>query len=411
MTLKVGRRDDATWLLAFAAGHVAIFAGLFRGAYTMPFSGTGLYYEYGSALVAGQVPYRDFLVEYPPFALVFFTLPRLIDASFRWYYVAYQAQVVLFDLVALGALYVARDRSRPAWWMLGAYTAAVLAVGPIMLQQYDVFPAAFTVLAVVCYSRKRDTAAWVFLALGVMTKAYPLLIAPVFLLFDWRRGTHVRDLRRAAVAFAGTCFVVVLPLLVIAPTSLARMLAFHAERGIHLDSTYGSLAAAAGVLNVTLVHIELTFRSWNVAGPFASTLSKLSTPLLGVLLLGAYAFIATCIRAVDAANLRDARLVGTCAALVLSAGLVGSKVLSPQYLVWLVPLLPLMLPPRRYAAWGVFALIGILTYYIYPLHYPELLQLNGLAIAALAVRNLLLVTLTLVVADSLRLATRSPAAQ
>lgn len=403
MKLRVGARDDVAWLLGFAALHVAIFAGLFGRGYNMPFSGTGLFYDYGSALVAGQVPYRDYFVEYPPFALVFFTLPRLVGATFHWYYVAYQTQVVLFDLITLGALYAARDHSRPPWEILAPYTVAVLAVGPIILEQFDIFPAAFTLLAVVYYSRSRDTAAWIFLALGVMTKVYPLLIAPVFLLLDWRRGLRVRDVGRAAIAFTATCFVVVLPLLVIAPTSLTRMLAFHAQRGIHLDSTYGSLAMVMDALNVSYVHVVFTFRSWNLAGPVPDVLTRLSTPLLGVLLLGAYALIAKCLRTLGDESTRDVRVVATCSALVLLAGLVGSKVLSPQYLIWVVPLVPLMTRPHRYLAWGVFALTGLMTYYIYPLRYGDLMYHHESAIAALAARSLLLVALTLIVADSLRL--------
>ena len=408
MKLRVGVRDDVAWLFGFAALHVAIFAGLFGRGYNMPFSGTGLFYDYGSALVAGQVPYRDFFVEYPPFALVFFTLPRLVSGTFHWYYVAYQTQVVLFDLITLGALYAAREDARPAWWILGAYTLAVLAVGPIILEQYDVFPAAFTLLAVVYYSRGRDAAAWIFLALGVMTKVYPLLIAPVFLLMDWRRGLRVRDVARAAVAFTATCVVVVLPLLVIAPTSLTRMVAFHAQRGIHLDSTYGSLALVVDAFNLSFVHVVFTFRSWNLAGPVPDVLARLSTPLLGLLLLGAYAFIAKCIRALDAEHTRDVRVVATCSAFVLLAGLVGSKVLSPQYLIWVLPLIPLVTRPHRYVAWGVFALTGLMTYYIYPLRYGDLMSRQESAIAALAVRSLLLVTLTLIVADSLRLLSKEP---
>lgn len=403
MKLRVGARDDVAWLLGFAALHVVIFAGLFGRGYSMPFSGTELYFQYGSALVAGHVPYRDYFVEYPPFALVFFTLPRLVGATFHGYYVAYQTQVVLFDLITLGALYAARDHSRPPWQILAPYTLAVLAVGPIILEQYDIFPAAFTLLAVVYYSRSRDTAAWIFLALGVMTKVYPLLIAPVFLLLDWRRGWRMRDVRRAALAFTATCFVVVLPLLVIAPTSLTRMLAYHAQRGIHLESTYGSLALIADALNLILVRLEFTFGSWNLAGPVPNALARLSTPLLGILLLGAYALIAKCIRTFDAERTRDVHVVATCSALGLLAGLVGSKVLSPQYLIWILPLIPLMTRPHRYAAWGVFALIGLVTYYIYPLHYDNLMARQTSAIAALAVRNLLLVAVTLIVADSLRL--------
>ena len=88
MTRGAGRWDDPRWQLAgFVLVHIAIFAGLFRGVYAMPYLRNGALLQYGSALVAGQVPYRDVFVEYPPFALVFFTLPRLVGESFRWYYV------------------------------------------------------------------------------------------------------------------------------------------------------------------------------------------------------------------------------------------------------------------------------------------------------------------------------------
>ena len=52
----------------------------------------------------------------------------------------------------------------------------------------------------------------------------------------------------------------------------------------------------------------------------------------------------------------------------------------------------------------MFAAAGFLTYYIYPLHYPDLVAHDPWAIAALAGRNLLLIALTLIVAGSLRVA-------
>lgn len=36
-----------------------------------------LYYNYSLKLMSGQVPYRDFALEYPPLAMLPFTLPRL----------------------------------------------------------------------------------------------------------------------------------------------------------------------------------------------------------------------------------------------------------------------------------------------------------------------------------------------
>jgi hypothetical protein len=408
----VRRWDDPRWqlwqLAGFVLAHVAIFAGLFRGVYSMPFSGTGLYYEYGSAVVAGQVPYRDVFVEYPPLALVFFTLPRILGASFRWFYVWYQVEVVVGDLAIVLMLYAARERETAPWRVLAPYTALVLAVGPITLQQYDIFPAALTLAAVVCHARRRDVAAWVFLALGTMAKVYPVLLAPVFFLLDDRPVAE--RLRRAVIPFATTCVIILLPFLIIAPSSPLRMTSFHAERGIHLDSVYSTVAFAARTLGLSVVAIVYNFRSWNIAGPAASVLVRASTPLLVVALLSAYVFIGTGARRLAGAN-RHVRIVATSASLVLLAGLVTSKVLSPQYLIWVLPLLPLNVRPWRWRIWTTFAAIGVLSYYIYPLHYDDLLARQPVGVIALAARNLALVALTLMVAASIRRACTSDAAR
>ena len=402
--------DPRVQLLGFALAHVVIFACVFRALYIMPYSGTGLYYDYGSALLAGKVPYRDYLVEYPPLALAFFTLPRLVGASFRWYYVAYQYQVVIFDLIALATLYAARDRSEQPWRVLGAYTVAILAVGPIVFQQFDIFPAVFTLLAVYCYSRERDTGAWIFLALGVMTKVYPALIAPVFLILDWQRGRRVVHLARMAGAFTATCLLVALPLLVIAPTSLVRLYAYHAHRGIQLESVFSSIALAIWRFTTTPMRCVLNFGSWNLAGPVPDRLAAISGPVLALLLLLAYAFIFVRTKSLDDGAIRRVRLVATCSALVLFVGLVGSKVFSPQYLIWLVTLVPLAVAPRRMTVLTLFALVGVATYYIYPRHYADLRAFLDSGVAALDVRNTLLVTLTVIVANALRLATLPAAA-
>src|SRR5690349_14455256 len=37
-----------------------------------------IYYQYSRQLLQGKLPYRDFAMEYPPLALLPFTLPRLV---------------------------------------------------------------------------------------------------------------------------------------------------------------------------------------------------------------------------------------------------------------------------------------------------------------------------------------------
>ncbi|MDQ3823961.1 MAG: hypothetical protein M3321_12060, partial [Actinomycetota bacterium] len=69
---------------------VALGAALFAASATLPNVGlfdpvkdgdTGLYEEYADAVVAGEVPYRDFFVVYPPGALAVFVAPALVPVG------------------------------------------------------------------------------------------------------------------------------------------------------------------------------------------------------------------------------------------------------------------------------------------------------------------------------------------
>jgi uncharacterized membrane protein len=390
--MKLAWREGgrAGTLAGFALAHVFIFAVLFRTVYNTPFTGTGLFYSDAAKVLAGQVPYRDFALEYPPLALAFFTLPRLNGASFADYYIGWQIQVVICDLVVLLLLdAIARRSNQRAAIVLGGYTLMVLAIGPIVFQQYDLFPAAMTLAAIYAFQRGRTTAGWIALTAGVLTKVYPLLLFPLFAAPAWRARDR-RAVLRAAFAVAATLLVVVLPLLVLAPTSLVSMIAYHTERGIHMESLYGGLLLAADKLHLTHVGLYNRFGAWQVTGSAPDVLVPLSTVLLLAALALAYRHI-----------WRQAAHHATGAALVITTAMVASKVLSPQYLIWLAPLLPLVDRRRRRSVWALFAAIGLASYYIFPLNADRLVYTNdGVVITVLVLRNLLLAVLAFLLARS-----------
>ena len=89
----------------------------------------------------GAVPYRDFPMEYPPFSLFFFILPRLFASTYIPYVVAFEIEVVIFSLVGLYIIYDISSRlGKEPWKLMTVYTLAILAIGPITGQQYDIFP-------------------------------------------------------------------------------------------------------------------------------------------------------------------------------------------------------------------------------------------------------------------------------
>lgn len=390
------------WLLPAAAlAHVGIFAGLFRGVFTIPYSGTGLFYDYAGRIQSGQLPYRDFFAEYPPVALLFFTLPRMLGESFRWYYVWYQVEVVAVDILIVIALYLAARRwSLSPWRLLVGYTVAVLAVGPINLHQFDILPAAFSLFAVLLFVSGFAFGAGIMLALGVMSKVYPILLAPVFVLLAWRR--NARGLLVAAGAFLAACVAILLPWLVRAPSSLSTMWRYHAQRDVQIESMYSTLAFAGRPLGLGWVDVVHTFGSFNIKGPFVATLARFATIALLLVLGVTYAFVDRTSRRSRSVAADDVELVGHAAFLVLIAAMIASKVLSPQYLVWLTPFVPFVLGRRRYAVWAAFVVTGLLTYYLYPVRYSALLQGDASGVWLLAVRNTALVVTALLAASSLR---------
>jgi len=395
-------RGARLWMLGGAVlGHVAIFAGLFRGLYSIPYSGTGLFYEYAGRVLAGQLPYRDFFAEYPPLAIAIFTMPRVLGESFRWYYVWYQVEVVIADLLIVVALYLAARRwALSPWMLIGVYTAAVLAVGPINLQQFDIFPAALSLFAVLRFAADDAVGAGVLLALAVMTKVYPLLLAPMFVLLAWRQDP--RGVAKATGAFVVTSIVVLLPWLLRGPASLRGMLSFHAGRGTHLDSVYSTIAFAARTLGLTWVNVVYNFRSWNISGPVPDALARISTVVLLTVLAATYTVVYRASRNRGSSATRDARFVGHGALVVLLAAMVTSKVLSPQYLVWLTPFVPFVIGPRRRAVWAGFIVAGLLTYWLYPWRYDALLNRETSAVALLAARNIALLATAVLAVMSLR---------
>jgi Gpi18-like mannosyltransferase len=60
--------------------------------------------------------------------------------------------------------------------------------GPSTFSSFDIFPAALSLFAVLRFAADDAIGAGILLALAVMTKVYPLLLAPMFVLLAWRQN-------------------------------------------------------------------------------------------------------------------------------------------------------------------------------------------------------------------------------
>lgn len=354
------------------------------------------YYQYASRMHDGQVPYRDFAVEYPPGALAVFLIPRLFTDNLHDYGHAFTLEMLFFDLACLFlVLAMGRRLKLPPLGTLIIYTLSMLAVNAIMVQRHDLAPAALTLGSVYAMSRSKHKLAWALLALGTVTKLYPALLAPIFLLYQYRhRGW--RSLVAPIAVFAAILAAVATPFLWLDRQGFVASFAVQSGRALQLESSYSSVLLMAHTLGLPGIQPYAGPVSFDLAAPLAEPLKRYSFVIMGVGLLWVYASYFRASRrdcsSTPAKEAEPSRLVSY-SFLAILVFLLTSKVLSAQFIVWLYPLVPLVTGRFRHAAWLSFLAVGLLTWYIYPLHYYDLADKMAMPINVLFLRNALLVLL------------------
>ena len=386
-----------------------------------------LYQSFGDRMADGAVPYRDFRVEYPPGALPAFLLPSLVapdgdpvyepelnDAArgyaraFAGLMTALLAATVLCVALSLAALRATVGHAAAALALVGA---TPLLLGELALTRFDALPVALTAACVAGLLHGRPRLAGLALGLAVAAKLYPLLLLPLVAIYVHRRlgrREAILSVGIAAAAFAA----VVLPFVALAPGEAWFSIRAQLTRGVQVESLPGSLATALGV---AADRIGLGALGTGVAeGGTGEVRSADVTGTLGQVLgtLGGLAAIAVVVAIWVAAWRRPdgsrARLVRDCAA-VVAAQLALGRVLSPQFVLWLVPLVPLVAGRRGRAAGILLALALVATQLWFPDLYRDYVNERGAAETAyLLARNALLLGVLVVLAAPRMNRSRSP---
>jgi hypothetical protein len=342
--------------------------GLFRAE---RFRDVHLYGIYADRFLRGELPYRDVFVEYPPGAFAVFLPPAALPAGA--YNFAFKSLMALCGLAALYAVVLALAtlgvRGRRLYLVAALFALSPLAVGPISLNTYDLWPAALTVGALAALLRRRELLAFGLLGLAITAKLYPLVLVPLALAYVWSVAGRRRALEATAVLGA-VVLAVVLPFAVLAPGGLWDSFDAQAARGLQIESLGGAFLIAAhelGLYDASVVRGTTGAATRDLAGSFPDALAT----ALSVLQVAAVALVwFVFLRARPTAE----RLLLASAAAV-SAFLVFNRFISPQYLVWLIPLV-LVVPGFAPAA----VLAGCLVLaQIWFFHYRDVFALEGIA--------------------------------
>ena len=348
------------------------------------------YHRYALRFWTWAPLFRHLPTEYPPLAILPFSL-TVLPPTHEYVFVFGCWMAVLF-LAGFGAI---SALASPARALAYAVYLLVGAAGTL-LGRFDLVPALATLAAIELARRHRYRPAYLLLAAGVLLKLYPGFLIPLVALHQWRhvagapmargwsRGA-ARAVARAAAPGAGFLAAGFGLALVANAGGTLSPFTYAALRPLQLESVPASLLWLGTFAGDPAWPVK-SFGSLNMVGPLDAVLK----PLTAVSMVAGLAFVYW--------RMARGRIDLLRAAIaVVAVAIATGKVLSPQYLIWLLPLVAvesgLSIPWLAVAA---------LTTAIYPFQY----QRDGLLVpyapdafstqmlALVAARNALLVVLT-----------------
>lgn len=333
------------------------------------------------------------LVEYPLPGVAVIALPWLLAALTG---VSYAATVVAVSLAADAAFAVALHRyggpGRAGG--LAVWVLAVPLLGATVYARFDLAPGVLAGAALLLLAR-RPAVSGGLAALAVGLKLWPALVVPALL--------APRALRTRALS-AGTAVGLLLlagSVLASGVDRLVSPLGWQAERGLQIESVAATPAMVGWVLAPERFTLGYSaHKAYEVTGPGVDMLVT-AAGLASLAMLPA--LVGVWVLAWRRGDRLDGAAVTWLALAAVSTFVVTSKVLSPQYLLWLLPLTAAGLalapvpPPLRLRVWAGLLLVATgATQVVFPQFYDALVNerpWRGWVVLVLVVRNLLLVLL------------------
>ncbi|MET9362845.1 glycosyltransferase 87 family protein [Streptomyces sp. NPDC006632] len=329
-----------------------------------------IYQGWAQVLGTGTYPLDDVTWQYPPLAALAIlspaALPFLPYAS-AFFVLAFLADALVFALLMYAA-------GRPGKSLNGAWvwTLGVPLLGPTAYARYDLMVTAVAVAALLAGIR-HPRILGALAAVGALLKVWPVLLL-------------VRAPRRAWATAVVTAAALLVACVAAAPGALA-FLTFQRERGTEVESL-GALVFQVARHFGWRGRVQLNYGSVEFLGPYVPLVSALAMAL-SVLAFGW--LLVWRLRARGPARPSTLADAAFTAVLLFTT---TSRVISPQYLLWLVGLAAVCLAFRRSPmtrpAQLVLAATAV-TFLEFPIWFSHVVSGDWLGLLLLTTRNGLLV--------------------
>ena len=308
----------------------------------------GVYYQRGSWLPQKNTPYNDeTFQEYPQIGLAYISLPQLFSDEYGNYRIIF----LLFNLASFVALiYVTfkifQKLNKSSWYLLLFLLPSVIYFS---FNRFDVFVALLVQLSLYLIIVRRYHWSAILLAASFLTKWYPILFIPMLVLYLKNQvpaGEYQKIVRKYLALFVSIIIAVVIASFAMDGLSSLRPYLIHSARLGEVGSLY--------YLFFQSPFLESGFAKLNYFGLSVFLLLQFSVPI--------FVFIKSGI--INRLIKHNNQLI-TWMALAVIIFTIFSRFYSPQWILWWLPLLILVINQKREII--LLVTFDIINFLAYPL--------------------------------------------
>ena len=343
-----------------------------------------VYRVFTEPVLDGGLPYRDVFLEYPPLAAPAIAVPGLVGTGeevFRAAFAGWTFLLAAAVVLLCGALAV-RTGGDARRALLAAALMPLLC-GALVRTHFDLAPVALLLGALLLLAGGRPRSGMGVLGLAAMTKGFPLVAAPVALAWLASRVDR-RTVLQSAAALLAALALPAAAAVAMSPSGALDAVTYHVDRPVQVESLPASGLLLLDELGAGDAESVKSHRSDGLEHPAAD-----ASTLLSLAVMLSLVFLVTARASGGSRQLVLASLAAVAAFAALG------KVLSPQYMLWLVPLGALAFAWRLHALAAATAAAAVLTQIEFPARYFDLVDREPFPVAVIAGRNLVLLAVVL----------------
>lgn len=398
---KFSNTSERIFLVAFLFAVVVVCAYVLKFTDAEDYWGDLYnYYRNTSDVIDGNTIYSESRFEYPPLAMLFMLIPRVLTPDEHSFFYAYAVLVYIF--LAIGIFFIIKIAKEHDCLLSSCLLLLMtLAAGSyFVITRNDVFPTVFSIIAIYLYLKKKYVPAFVFIGIASMIKLYPaIFLLPMLIPFlakkDWK------NVLVGILAAGLTVLIIELPFMIIDASTAFDYLEYHSDRGIQIESVVASIFETYAVLFSSDIAVTYNYGSDNLTGVAPEWLGHYMNMILAAAML--LFFLVMLYRASKSKFTEEEMngIVSVSCVAILMIFVLFSKVYSAQYVIWIMMLMFLTMfsgmgfghKSEIFAISVPFCIFTICSYWAYP--ELGLVFLDPTAVAATLMKNVFHIILTL----------------